>query len=109
MRRFVRSWIKPRQHQKKSDAGAAAGTSLEIETMNDPLLDMTKPNNWLLQPDAIAELRDFAHGMSVGNLNHDFKREYESVRDALDRLHAVSCRAFYVPCTETESAKPISA
>ena len=74
--------------------------------MNDPLLDMTKPNNWLLQPEAIVELRDFAHGMSVHNLNGDAKREYESVRDSLDRLHAVLWRQVSVFCTATDTSAP---
>lgn len=60
--------------------------------MQDAILDMTKPNNWLLQPNAVAELRDFAHGMSAENLNPDFAREYGAVRDALDRLHACHSR-----------------
>lgn len=60
--------------------------------MDNPQRDKNFPSSWLLCPENLGQLRDFAFGMIPGNLNPDAAREYQAVGDALDRLHAIHAR-----------------
>ncbi len=59
----------------------------------------------ILKRKDLQELREKAIGMSIGNLNPDWKRAYESLAEAADRLDAMQARSEVPPdggwCVDT--------
>jgi len=51
----------------------------------------------IINRSCLQEIREGANGMANGNLNPDWKRAYENLADAADRLDAMQARSDVPP------------
>lgn len=51
----------------------------------------------IIERSYLQELRDIANSMCAGNLNHDWRRAYEALSAAADRLDAMQARSTVPP------------